>query len=523
MELLAEHSEGLIGTTGCLNGQVPRLLLERTAHEDAREAAGRWQDIFGKENFFIELQDHGIADQHKVNPHLIELCKRAVRSRSSRRTTCTTRRKTDAKAHDVLLCIQTGATVDEPNRFRFDGEEFFLKSREEMEAALPRPPRRDRPHARRRGDVQRQAHVRRAAAARLRPAGRQHARRVPAPPHARGREAALRRSAADEVARAASTTSSASSRRWASPATSSSSPTSSNWAKGKGIRVGPGPWVGRGHDHVVLPRHHALEPLRYGLVFERFLNPERREMPDFDIDFDERYRGEVIQYLRQKYGEDRVAQIVTFATIKGKSGIRDSARVLGYPYGIGDRLAKMFPRPMLGKDPVAARLLREVEGLEVDVRVQRGGRDAEGVRGGDRLAQDARRRAASSKACGGRPACTRRPSSSDATRSSTSPRCSAPTRATSSRSTRCTPSRSSASSRWTSSASATSPSSSSRSTCCGEQGIDVRHRQRPARRPEGVRAAAARRRRRRLPAGVGRHAPAPEVSCVPTVSRTSSR
>jgi DNA polymerase-3 subunit alpha len=123
------------------------------------------------------------------------------------------------------------------------------------------------------------------------------------------------------------------------------------WAKGKGIRVGPGRGSAAGTITCYSLGITTLDPIRYGLVFERFLNPERREMPDFDIDFDERYRGEVITYLRQKYGEDRVAQIVTFATIKAKSGIRDSARVLGYPYGTGDRLAKMFPRSLLGKDP----------------------------------------------------------------------------------------------------------------------------------------------------------------------------
>ncbi len=135
MDLLAEHSQGLIGTTGCLNGQVPRLILEGRLG-DAREAAGRWQDIFGRDSFFIELQDHGIADQHKVNPHLIELSDALqiplVATNDLHYTS-----QADAEAHDVLLCIQTGATVDEPDRFRFDGNEFFLKSREEMEAALP--------------------------------------------------------------------------------------------------------------------------------------------------------------------------------------------------------------------------------------------------------------------------------------------------------------------------------------------------------------------------------------------------
>ncbi|MEX2393551.1 MAG: DNA polymerase III subunit alpha [Actinomycetota bacterium] len=348
MELLAEHSEGLIGTTGCLNGNVPRMILEGRLN-DAREAAGRWQDIFGKDSFFIELQDHGIADQHTVNPHLIELSSTLqipmIATNDLHYTS-----KSDAEAHDVLLCIQTGATVDEPDRFRFDGQEFYLKSREEMEAALPHYIEAiDRTL-----DVAEMCNVKLSFGELQLPDF--------LPPDGSSLDDYLRR-----------LVTAGAKQRYGDPLPTDVTERLEyelsviykmgfsgyflvvadliNWAKGKGIRVGPGRGSAAGTVTTYSLAITELDPLAYGLVFERFLNPERREMPDFDIDFDERYRGEVITYLRQKYGEDRVSQVVTFSTIKAKSGIRDSARVLGYPYGVGDRLAKMFPRSLLGKDP----------------------------------------------------------------------------------------------------------------------------------------------------------------------------
>jgi DNA polymerase III subunit alpha len=348
MDVLAEHADGLIGTTGCLNGQVPRMILAGQLN-DAREAAGKWQDIFGRDSFFIELQDHGIADQHKVNPALIELSDELkiplVATNDLHYTS-----KADAEAHDVLLCIQTGATVDEPDRFRFDGNEFYLKTREEMEAALPHH----------HDAIDRTLDVAEMCNVTLQFGELQ----LPdfLPPDGSSLDEYLRR-----------LTTEGAKKRYGDPLPRDVQDRLDyelgvisrmgfsgyflvvadlvGWAKDKGIRVGPGRGSAAGTITTYSLGITTLDPIKYGLVFERFLNPERREMPDFDIDFDERYRGEVIHYLRQKYGEDRVAQIVTFSTIKAKSGIRDSARVLGYPYGMGDRLAKMFPRPMLGKDP----------------------------------------------------------------------------------------------------------------------------------------------------------------------------
>ncbi len=348
MDLLAQHSEGLIGTTGCLNGQVPKLILEERVAE-AREAVGRWQEIFGRDNFYIELQNHGIGDQDVVNTHLVEFSKSLGVPLLATNDLHYTRRE-DAEAHDVLLCIQTGATVDEPGRLRFDNDAFYLKSREEMEAALGHYPEAlDRTLA-----VAEMCDVKLAFGELKLPDF--------VPPDGSSLDSYLRRLVLEGAKRL-----------YGDPVPREVQDRVGyeldvisrmgfsgfflivgdvvNWAKGKGIRVGPGRGSAAGTITTYCLGVTSLDPIRYGLVFERFLNPERREMPDFDIDFDERHRGEVIQYLRQKYGEDRVAQIVTFATIKGKSAIRDAARVLGYPYGMGDRLAKMFPRPLLGKDP----------------------------------------------------------------------------------------------------------------------------------------------------------------------------
>ena len=145
-------------------------------------------------------------------------------------------------------------------------------------------------------------------------------------------------------------TSSASSSRWASRRTSSSSPTWSRYAKRQGIRVGPGRGSAAGALIAYALGITELDPIAHGLIFERFLNPERVSMPDIDIDFDERRRGDMIRYVTEKYGDDRVAQIVTFGTIKAKAAIKDSARVLGYPFAVGDRITKAMPPPVMGKD-----------------------------------------------------------------------------------------------------------------------------------------------------------------------------
>lgn len=308
-EILAEHAEGLIGTTGCLNGQVPRLILEGRVAE-AREAAGRWREIFGAEHFFIELQNHGIADQEAVNRQLVEFSSELGIPLLATNDLHYTHRR-DAEAHDVLLCIQTGATVDEPGRLRFEGNEFYLKSREEMEAALGHYPEAlDRTL-----DVAEMCDVKLTFGDLKLPDF--------IPPDGSSLEEYLRK-LANEGAK----------QRYGDPLPVEVRERLDyelrvicdmgfagyflivsdviRWAKGKGIRVGPGRGSASASCAMYCLGATGLDPLRFNLMFERFLNPERPEMPDIDTDFDERYRGEVIRYLRERYGEDRVAQIVTF-------------------------------------------------------------------------------------------------------------------------------------------------------------------------------------------------------------------
>ena len=381
-----------------------------------------------------------------------------------------------------------------------------------MEAALAALPRSDRPDARRRGDVQREAVVRRAAAARL------HHRRT--------------------AARSTSTCAAWSSRgpsggtatrcraRSRSGSTTSSSVISKmgfagllprrrrprRMGEGQGDPRRPRTRLGRRHDHVLLPRHHDARP-DHATAWSSSASSTRNaaRCPTSTSTSTSATAARSSRYLRQKYGEDRVAQIVTFATIKAKSGIRDSARVLGYPYGMGDRLAKMFPRPMLGKDPSLkdcfekskdskwtyayneAAELRKAYEEETDARrVLDAALQARGSAPPDRRARGGRRRRTRAarelhRAAAHRPG-RRRHAVRDARHREARPPQGGHPRPRQ-------PHRHRAHAR-----------------AAAQRRDHVRHRQRPARRPEGVRAAAARRRRRRVPARVGRHAPAAEVA-----------
>ena len=358
-EILAEHARGLIGFSGCLAGEVCTALKTGQPGE-AQRAAAEYRDIFGAANYFIELQDHGLAEQRVVMPQLLDLAGRLgsplVATNDLHYTD-----KRDAPAHDVLLCIQTNAKINEPGRFKFDAEEFYLKSAAEMRELF-----RDLPEAcdntlaiAERCDVQVEM-----GTLRLPPF---------APPTEESQEAYLRRLVAEGAGR-----------RYGDPLPREVADRIDHelgiiirmgfagyflivadlisFARSRSIRVGPGRGSAAGSVVSYCLGITDLDPIRYGLIFERFLNPDRRQMPDIDMDFDDRRRAEMIRYATDRYGEDRVAQIVTFGTIKGKQAIRDAARVLDLPYGIGDRLAKMYPPPILGKDaPLAACFDRSVD------------------------------------------------------------------------------------------------------------------------------------------------------------------
>ena len=358
-EVLAAHAAGLIGFSGCLAGEVCTALTTGRPGEALR-AAAEYRDIFGAGNYFVELQDHGLAEQRDVLPQLLSLGRELGAPLVATNDLHYTERS-DAAAHDVLLCIQTNSKISEPGRFKFDAEEFYLKTAQEMRELF-----REMPDA---------CDNTLAIAERCQVDVEFGTLHLPpfVPPTRETQEAYLRRLVAEGATR-----------RYGEVLPAEVSERIEHelgiilrmgfagyflivadlifFARSRGIRVGPGRGSAAGSVVSYCLGITDLDPIRYGLIFERFLNPDRRQMPDIDMDFDERGRGEMIRYATERYGEDRVAQIVTFGTIKGKQAIRDAARVLDLPYGIGDRLAKMYPPPILGKDaPLAACFERGVE------------------------------------------------------------------------------------------------------------------------------------------------------------------
>jgi DNA polymerase-3 subunit alpha len=346
-ELFERHGEGLIATSGCLGSEVNQRLLKGD-RKGAAAALAEFRDLFGAGNYYVELHEHGLPEQRRVNPELIALARDLDLPLLAANDLHYTH-KADAAAHEVLLCIQTGAVLADPKRFKFEAEEFYLKSPAEMRALFP-----DHPEAcdntlevAERCDVQLRfgdnllphfdvpdghtleswlrAEVERGAAERY---------GLPLPPTARDR-IDYELQVIDQLGFAGYFLIVADLCRH---------------AREHGIRVGPGRGSAAGSCVSYCLRVTDLDPIAYGLMFERFLNPGRNEMPDIDLDFDERRRGDMIRYATEKYGADHVAQIVTFSTIKAKQAIRDSARVLGFPYKLGDDLAKAMPPPVLGKE-----------------------------------------------------------------------------------------------------------------------------------------------------------------------------
>ena len=359
-ELLDEHAAGLIATTGCLGGQVPQLLAPDASREEgntggvrdaeaALRVAGEYQDIFGKDNFFIELQDHGLEPQRRIMPDLMDISRRLGAPLLATNDIHYTR-PDQAQAHDALLCIQTASNIAEENRLKFDSHEFYLKTARQMRDLFP------------------QDQFPGACDNTLRVAERSEVRinfdqfllpnfgvpdghtsvtylRQLVLEGARARYRVLEGEAAERIEHELKII-----EEMGFPDYFLIVWDLVRHAREQGIRVGPGRGSAAGSIVAYALRITDLDPMHYGLIFERFLNPGRREMPDIDIDFDERHRGRVIQYLVDKYGSDHVAQIVTFSTIKGKQAIRDSARVLGFSYETGDRLAKMMPPAVLGRE-----------------------------------------------------------------------------------------------------------------------------------------------------------------------------
>ncbi len=347
-ELLAEHAEGIVATTGCPSGEVQtRLRLGR--YDKALEAAGRYRDIFGSENFFVEIMDHGLDIERRVRDGLTDIARvldlRFVVTNDSHYTYASER-----ESHDVLLCIQTGSQQADANRLSFDGSGYYVKSAAEMRAMDS-------------SDIWRQGCDSTLLIAERVDVSFAKQNLMPRfdVPEGHTEESWLRH----EVERGLA-------RRYPDGVDDERARRAQYeldvivqmgfpsyflvvadficWAKESGIRVGPGRGSAAGCLVAYALGITDLDPITHGLLFERFLNPQRVSMPDIDIDFDERRRGDVIRYVTAKWGEDKVAQIVTYGTIKAKAAVKDSARVLGYPYAIGDRITKAFPPPVMGKD-----------------------------------------------------------------------------------------------------------------------------------------------------------------------------
>lgn len=358
-EVLADHSEGVIATTGCLGGHVLQSLL-RDNYDEALAKAARFQEIFGRDNLFVELQDQGIPEQHRTNPQLIRIARELnaplLATNDSHYT-----HQDDAVAHDALLCVQTGSLVSDPDRFRFSGDQHYLKSAHEMRNLF-----RELPDAcdntlwiAERSEVEIEF-------------GNPQLPDFPIPSEFDDHDAYLEH-LTFEGAR----------RRWGSELPDHvvdrlafelrtirdmgfSSYFLITWdliryARDNDIRVGPGRGSATGCAVAYCLWITDLDPIRYDLLFERFLNPSRSSMPDIDMDFDSRHRDELIRYAAEKYGRDHVAQIVTFSQIKARAAVRDAARVLGYPYAVGDKIAKAMPPLVMGRDTPLGACLEETE------------------------------------------------------------------------------------------------------------------------------------------------------------------
>ncbi|MDT4942699.1 MAG: polymerase subunit alpha, partial [Pseudonocardiales bacterium] len=350
-ELLSEYAAGLLATTGCPSGEV-QTWLRIGDYDKAVASAAEFRDIFGAGNFFVELMDHGLDIEQRVREGLLRIARDLDLPLIATNDLHYTNRA-DADSHEILLCVQSGKTMADPKRFKLEGHDYYLKSPAEMRSLwadkhdlrvacdntlliaercevsfaegngtyMPRFPVPE-------GHTEQSWFAVEVEAGLLRrfPAGVPEDSRKQAD-YEVGVINAMNFAGyflvvADFI----------------------------NWAKDHGIRVGPGRGSGAGSVVAFAMRITDLDPLRHGLIFERFLNPDRISMPDFDVDFDERRRGEVIRYVTEKYGTDRVAQIVTYGTIKAKQAVKDAGRVLGYPFAMGERITKVMPPPVMGKD-----------------------------------------------------------------------------------------------------------------------------------------------------------------------------
>ncbi|MEO6568516.1 MAG: DNA polymerase III subunit alpha [Opitutaceae bacterium] len=396
-DTLAKHANGLIGFSGCLASLVPQHLMH-DRYEEAQKACGRFVEIFGRENYFIEIQDHGIAEQRKIIPGLLKLAE------EFRLTVICSNdvhyvQHSDAGPHDAMLCIQTGAKIDDEKRMRFDGQQFYLKSREEMAKVFAEIPE---------SVTNTQLVAEMCDLTIPFPKGSERYPKYPLPVEVKTDRAGYLRDLCISGLKTRYGVEYATPEIFSDPTLAKTLVERLDfelsiinktgfidyflvvwdfiaWAKQHDIPVGPGRGSGAGCLVAYVLGITNLDPLRFKLLFERFLNPERVSPPDFDIDFCMRRRGEVIDYVRQKYGNDCVANIITYGTLGAKMVIRDVSRVHNLPYAEADKLAKMIPdelnitlesaiakseelRNEVARNPVAKKIMDQARVLEGMVR-----------------------------------------------------------------------------------------------------------------------------------------------------------
>ena len=340
-ELLAEHSEGLIALTACLGGEIPEYIRSEQL-DKARETACAYREIFGPDNFYLELQDHGLKDQKPVNEFLVQLSGELGIPLVATNDTHYMARQ-DAEAHQVLLCIQTGTTIDKP-KINFGSDQFYFKSQQEMAQLFP-----DHPEA---------------LANTLEIASRCNLELdfstiyLPhfEPPDGLGAESHLKELCLEGLKKRYPDATPEITQRLEYELQVICEKGFAgyflivadfvNYAKRSGILVGPGRGSGAGSIVAYLTGITNIDPLKYDLMFERFLTPGRITMPDFDLDFADTRREEVVQYVRDKYGDDRVAQIITFGTMGARAAVRDCGRALNMPLADVDRIARMVPEAL---------------------------------------------------------------------------------------------------------------------------------------------------------------------------------
>jgi DNA polymerase-3 subunit alpha len=346
-ELLAKYSDGLIATTGCPGGEI-QTRLRMGNYREALRAASDYRDIFGAANFYLEVMDHGIDVETRVKDDLLKLGKELKLPFLATNDLHYTFHE-DAAAHEALLCVQSGSTLADPKRFKFDNDEFYLKTAAQMRELFK--------------DIPGACDNTLLIAERCNVTLREGENLLPRfeVPTGESEDSWLRSlSHKGLIARLGDRITSGHTERldyeldvmikMGFPGYFLVVADLCSYARDVGIRVGPGRGSAAGSLVAYALGITGLDPIEHGLLFERFLNPERISMPDIDLDFDERRRSEMIRYATAKYGDDRVAQIITYGTIKSKQALKDATRVLGYPYAIGEKLTKALPPSVMGKD-----------------------------------------------------------------------------------------------------------------------------------------------------------------------------